>query len=339
MRRPRETDGFLERKAAVAYDEAMSRKRYLTAAIIAGAIFLLFFIFFEIPLPSRTVVWESSESFAPSSILNFFSGFFPTQSVSFLILGVPGEPHGGPLLSDTIILFHTVPDRQKIFSVSFPRDLWVADKEEQFKINESVVKKKIPILIDKIKEMSGITSDGYVIVDLAQVENAVDFLGGIRIILNEPAMDWVSGFTLDKGEHFLDGRDVSWLLRNRFSNEGDFFRERNQQKVIVSIFESFKKLSEERKLEFLKKFVFTTETLKNARIDFSAITSLIFRTDAGKFSIESIVLDGVTKLFSVKSIPVITSSSVTSVSVVVPTAGFERYEEIKKFIQTRIESH
>lgn len=258
------------------------------------------------------------------------------NSLSVVAFGEVGPEYGGARLADTILLVHFLPDQKKGYMISIPRDLWISDGEEQFKINEVLFRKKIPQALLEIKDLTGIEPDGYTIVNLSLVRDAVDFLEGVDVTLDAPAIDWVSGFTLPVGTHHLDGEDAVWLLRNRYNREGDFFREKNQQKVVEAAILAFQKLPREKKLEFIKKFVFTAQVLSQAHVDFSKLTPFVLDPELAKVSLEHIILDYETGLFKIDSVPLHTAATTTYVSVVLPSAGFERYEEIRAYIQNRI---
>ncbi len=229
------------------------------------------------------------------------------------------------------------PDTNTAHLISLPRDLWISDESEQFKINEVFNKKKVPAVMDTIEEITGLETNGYVIVDLDMVKQAVDWLGGVDVTLTQSATDWVSGYTLQAGAHHLNGDDAVWLVRNRFNQQGDFFRESNQHVVVQAMLDKFQKLDSDQKNNFLKTFVFRGSFLENAQIDFSKLTPYLFGTDLSQIKFKSIVLDFTTKLFTTKSLPLQYVATTTHISVLVPTAGFEEYKDIRAYIQQNLD--
>lgn len=271
-----------------------------------------------------------------TSLLDAVKEAFTPDSLSIVAFGEVGPEYGGARLADAILLVHFLPEKKEGYMVSIPRDLWMSDGEEEFKINEVLFRKKIPQGLLEIEALTGIAPDGYTILNLSLVRNAVDFLGGVEVTLDAPAIDWVSGYTLPAGTHYLNGEDAVWLLRNRYNKEGDFFREKNQQKVVTAAIIAFQKLSREKKLEFVKKFVFTSQVLSQAHIDFSKLTPFVLDPELANVSLEHIVLDYQTELFKIDSVPLHTAATTTYVSVVLPSAGFEQYGEIRAYIQEKI---
>lgn len=285
-------------------------------------------------LPSRSMSWGNSVN--TGGIIGFIKNIIHPSSVSIVIFGHPGVAYNGGSLTDSIVVVHFDPDRSTLSTVSIPRDLWISDEKEQFKINEGLHKNKIPVVMEKIEEMTGFSLDGYVIVDLTMVKQVIDYMGGVDIVLKEPATDWVSGYTMEPGTHHLNGEDAVWLMRNRYNPQGDFFRESNQQAVLKALFEKFKKLSKTDKLSFFNKFVFKGEFLKNVQIDFSKLTPYVFESQATGIQTKSVVLDFTTKLFRTSSIPQQGGQYSDFISVLIPAEGFEKYDAIQKYIQDKL---
>ncbi len=98
---------------------------------------------------------------------------------------------GGGDRADTIILVHTDPALQKAIVLSFPRDLWVrvADGHGQDKINaafEGGVNGGGPqLMADTVTNLTGLSIDHYLYIDLAGFENVVETLGGVTLCIPE----------------------------------------------------------------------------------------------------------------------------------------------------------
>lgn len=108
------------------------------------------------------------------------------ERVNILILGVGGERHDGPLLTDTIIYAAIDPIKLKTTLVSLPRDLWVPDL--QAKINTAYAygegkQKGGGIILARaiVKKILGQPVDYIVRVDFGGFIKAIDLLGGIDV--------------------------------------------------------------------------------------------------------------------------------------------------------------
>jgi len=263
----------------------------------------------------------------------------PSEGISFLVLGKTGKVIGwnfSPDLADSVFLVNYVPKIGVINLISLPRDLYVNIGGEQFKLNEIIKRNKInEFLSGNLVEMTGIKTDRYVVIDVDFVKQVIDDLGGIEVNLSSPAVDWASGYTMQAGDRHLTGEDVVWLVRNRYSSEGDFFREKNQHAVIKSIFEKYKNLGHFDKA----KFVFKTMPLL-AQLDgnINPQEFLIPAFNVNNLRFNDVVFDFSTGILQSSEVVVPAGTSSTSTAyILVPRAGQENYSELKGFIQSKIE--
>lgn len=106
--------------------------------------------------------------------------------MGILILGVGGERHEGPLLTDTIIYANISPEEKKVVLVSLPRDFWVPDLKA--KINtayaDGEAKKKgggIILARAVVEKVLAQPVDYVVRVDFKGFVRAIDMLGGVEV--------------------------------------------------------------------------------------------------------------------------------------------------------------
>jgi len=309
------------------------------AIVVFGVVGAAFLVWGGIMImPHRVVtLYDDATSTTPSSfsLNSLIKNITSKDDITVAIFGVPGDGYNAPMLADAIIVAHFRASDNKLFLVSIPRDLWVSDQNESFKINEVVERDEVSYALSLIKTITGLSPDGYGIVDLAMEKNIIDWLGGIDVVLDQPAVDWVSGYTMEAGEQHLSGDDAVWLARNRYNQSGDFFREDNQQKIIKASFAKFQALLSDDKLAFIKKFVFNSTTLSHINIDLSKIAPLAINNDIKISDIKSIVLEPSTKLFEISWINTNTASS-SRISVVLPTAGFGNYSDIRNYVSKMV---
>ncbi len=253
---------------------------------------------------------------------------------SFLLLGKVGPGQGGQWhnasdLADVIMIVYCQPSKKTVNLISLPRDLYGAFGDQSFKINELLWRNKIDQVLEKLPEVTGITTDNFIIIDLNLVKNFVDEIGGIDINLPSDVIDSVSGYALKAGQHHLNGDDAAWILRNRFSKEGDFFREKNQHLIVKSIYNRYKNLDS---IEKMKLFINLGTYVKwiKTNINFSELLSL--SRDMNDIKIQGITLNFSTGLLMSSSTPVGSSTAY----ILVPKAGINNYEEIKNFITSKL---
>jgi LCP family protein required for cell wall assembly len=124
--------------------------------------------------------------------------------------------------SDTIILMHFDPRREKAVVVHFPRDLRVEiPSEGADKINAAYEYGGPRLVIRTIRGFTGLPIHNYVEVDLVGFQEIVDLLGGVRLCVDRPLHDELAGLDINrKGCHILHGDQALAFVRAR-NIEGD----------------------------------------------------------------------------------------------------------------------
>jgi LCP family protein required for cell wall assembly len=142
--------------------------------------------------------------------------------------------------SDTIILLHIDPRREKAVAVHFPRDLRVEIPGHGFeKINTAYELGGPELAIKTVRTFSGLPIHNYVEVDLAGFQNLIDIIGGVPICVDRPMFDSLAGLAIEtRGCHTLDGAEALAFARARHV-EGDtipdFSRISRQQQLMRAI--------------------------------------------------------------------------------------------------------
>ncbi|QQG40857.1 MAG: LCP family protein [Candidatus Levyibacteriota bacterium] len=117
------------------------------------------------------------------------------KRVNILILGIGGERHDGPLLTDTIIYAAVDPIKLKTTLVSLPRDLWAP--ELKAKINTAYAygedkQKGGGIILAKavVEKILGQPVNYVIRVDFRGFIQAIDLLGGIDVDVEQSFDDY-----------------------------------------------------------------------------------------------------------------------------------------------------
>jgi LCP family protein required for cell wall assembly len=252
-----------------------------------------------------------------------------------LVLGEAGKGGGGqweqaPDLTDTIILVRFTPKDNVVDLVSIPRDLYGTFGTSTFKVNEVLERNKLSEFMDKLSDITGISTNKFMVVDLLLVKNIVDAVGGIDVDLPNTVADPVGDYSITAGLHHLDGSDVEWLIRNRFAPEGDFFREDNQHLIIEAILKKFLSLNfiEQTKLVVaLSPEINKLET----NVNLGEVYPLI--SEGKDLSFRSAILDFSTGLVESSS----TSVADGSQYILVPYAGINNYGKIRDYITLQLQ--
>lgn len=166
----------------------------------------------------------------------------PTEE-NILLLGRPGQGYSGGNLTDTIILVHLEPTEEKATLISLPRDLLVKIPHQRglTKINSLYNLVGIEGLKEKIEEITDLSIDHYILIDLAVVKEIIELVDGVNVYvpqdINDPYFPGPNytyqAFALKAGWRYLDGQTALKYVRTRYTSpNGDFDRMARQQQII-----------------------------------------------------------------------------------------------------------
>jgi LCP family protein required for cell wall assembly len=143
--------------------------------------------------------------------------------------------------TDTIILVHLSPRRDKAVLVSFPRDTWVEiPGHGHNRINAAFVKGELErkgggpaLLIKTVENLTDVYIDHYVEIDFRGFLKMVNALGGVDVCLPVAVNDADSGLKLPAGKSHVNGRQaLSFVRARKFDPTQDFGRIRRQQQFL-----------------------------------------------------------------------------------------------------------
>jgi LCP family protein required for cell wall assembly len=151
---------------------------------------------------------------------------------------------GGENRTDTIMVLHTDPDREKAVVLSFPRDLWVDVPDHGFqKINaafEGGIRGGGPALMARtIHRLTGLEINHFLYVDLVGFQQIVDTLGGVELNVPTRLDDPLTDLHLRPGIQVLNGHDALAYVRTRAlrcdETNPDFARIGRQQQFLRAL--------------------------------------------------------------------------------------------------------
>ncbi|MGW4792525.1 LCP family protein [Nonomuraea sp. NPDC004297] len=156
------------------------------------------------------------------------------------------QADAGGKRTDTIILMHISPDRDKAQLISFPRDSLVqipkckneATKQEMAPrrdmINSAYSSGGIACTMSTIETLTGIRVNHFVEVDFSGFKNIVDALDGIEICLKTGVNDKASKLVLPAGKSLLDGEKALGYVRLRKYGDGSDIQRIKRQQIFLS---------------------------------------------------------------------------------------------------------
>jgi LCP family protein required for cell wall assembly len=170
---------------------------------------------------------------------------------------------GGSLATDTMMIVHIPANGKKATLISLPRDSWVSIKGRGMgKLNSAYANAYVNTdgtqdqkrqaganaLLDSVTQLTGLTIDHYIQVDLLGFYRISNAIGGVPVKLCRAVNDTVaynrsvgsdggSGLKLSKGKHTLKGVQALEFVRQRHNlPNGDLDRVRRQQYFLTSAF-------------------------------------------------------------------------------------------------------
>ncbi len=170
--------------------------------------------------------------------------------VNILVLGIGGQGHEAPNLSDTIMVISFDPKTKDAAMLSIPRDLYVkipaTEKTgvQYGKINAANVYGGPELAARVVSNVIGVPIHYYVLIDFSGFRQAIDAVGGIDI--NVPTAIYDSTYPCDNerggycpfsvkaGLQHMDGTVALRYSRSRHSTS-DFDRAARQQAVIAAL--------------------------------------------------------------------------------------------------------
>lgn len=155
---------------------------------------------------------------------------------------------GGSYNTDTMMLMHLPANGQKATAISFPRDSYVdIPGHGKAKLNSAYIDgmmdnhgskaKGAQLLVHTIENLTGLTIDHFVQVDLLGFFRISNAIGGVQVNLCQAQQEANSGIDLPKGVSTIKGKQALAFVRQRYGlPNGDLDRIRRQQYFLSAAF-------------------------------------------------------------------------------------------------------
>lgn len=173
--------------------------------------------------------------------------------INILLLGIGGEGHTGPLLTDTILIASVKPSTHEAALFSLPRDLVVNIPGYEYrKINntysfgEEDGRGGPALMRTVVEDVLGDTIHYFIRADFAGFTRFIDDLGGITLTVATPFVDrqyptddfGYQTIAFESGEQRFNGEQTLQFTRSRHGTNGegsDFARAKRQQLVLLAL--------------------------------------------------------------------------------------------------------
>jgi LCP family protein required for cell wall assembly len=150
--------------------------------------------------------------------------------------------------TDTIMLLHISPNRDKATMISFPRDSMVQVPQCEGKngavlpgglrqINSAFNDGGINCTIRTLESLTNIKINHFVKVDFTGFKGIIDAIGGIEICLPKPVNDPKAKLVLGAGKHVVKGEQALGYVRTRYAlgDGSDLSRIQRQQIFLTKV--------------------------------------------------------------------------------------------------------
>jgi LCP family protein required for cell wall assembly len=137
--------------------------------------------------------------------------------------------------TDTMIILHVSPRKQKAVMVSLPRDLKTLVNGRVEKLNAAGVGGP-DLLVKTVEDTTGININHFVEVNFAGFLKVVDAVGGVRLCntSGKELIDHYAGLDMSPGCHQMDGAQALAFVRARHIDD-DFGRIQRQQQFMRAL--------------------------------------------------------------------------------------------------------
>ena len=277
--------------------------------------------------------------------------------INVLLLGIGGEGHEAPDLTDTIIVASIDPVNHKADLLSIPRDLWVKipnhgsmkinaayemgkydylGKQDSSNSSQQAIEAGFKTTDSIVESVLGIPIHYNMLVNFSAFKQAVDTVGGITVnvptTLYDPTFARENGgssIIARAGTQTFDGETALMYVRSRHTSS-DFARAQRQRAVIVALQQKIFTLGT---LSSPTKISGLLDTFGNNVVtDLSLSNVSRLATIMKKIPETSIVSVGLTDAGS----NFLTTDMVSGQSVVVPLAGTYDYAAIQNFVRNKL---
>lgn len=186
--------------------------------------------------------------------------------INILLLGIGGEGHEGPYLTDTMIVAQIRPGQNSVSLVSIPRDYRIdmsAMKGPNGALNYGKQKINAAFALglgknldyatgaawarQEAEKVSGLKIPYFAVVDFSGFEKAIDEVGGVDVIVDKTFTDaeypnetygYLPPQTFTAGPRHMDGKTGLVFARSRHGSNGegsDFARGKRQKKILEAL--------------------------------------------------------------------------------------------------------
>lgn len=197
------------------------------------------------------------------ALAGIFTGAGNDNKMTILAMGIGGEGHDGPYLTDTIMVISLDLHNKHVTMLSIPRDMVVKNKQGYWVRINSIYslgrstspEQGIKDITSTITDITGLNIDYYALINFKGFIDLIDALDGVKVDVKNAFTDNtfptdIGGKTtvvsFSVGERIMDGVTALRYARSRHGTNGensDFARSHRQQIIIEAVREKLLSLN------------------------------------------------------------------------------------------------
>ena len=156
-------------------------------------------------------------------------------SFNYVLMGSDSRGDGDRGRSDVLMLAHVPPSRDKVYVVSFPRDMWVEVPGRGYaKINAAYAWGGDALATRTLESLVGVRMDHAAKIDFEGFVGLTTELGGVTV--DNRVASSVGEYTWPKGEITVQGEEALTYVRQRYGLPGgDLDRAERQRATVKAI--------------------------------------------------------------------------------------------------------
>lgn len=155
--------------------------------------------------------------------------------LNYMLMGTDTrDPDNERGRSDALMLVHVPEDRQDVYIVSFPRDMWVPIPDHgEAKINAAYSFGGTPLAVRTMQDLTGVNIDHVAMVDFEGFRNMTTALGGVTVYNPHSSGET---YKFPEGEITIEGDEALAYVRERYNlPRGDLDRAERQRTVVQAM--------------------------------------------------------------------------------------------------------
>lgn len=158
-------------------------------------------------------------------------------ALNFALMGSDARSDDERGRSDVLMLAHVPPSRDRVYLISFPRDMWVDIPDRGYaKINAAYAWGGDQLAVRTLESLVGVRIDHVAKINFEGFIGLTTALDGVAVYNRVASRSPAEGYVWPEGEITLEGEEALTYVRQRYElPDGDLARAERQRAVVKAI--------------------------------------------------------------------------------------------------------